>query len=201
MNLNRTVTLTPVISAAPCVKCPFRKDVPIYLRRERRVEIAEVLVNGGNFPCHATVDYDVEEDEEPDDSDAVMCAGAAKAIMANGGSTQMMRIAERLGMVDLDRVEKRGPEVWDLLTWQNLAEGATADNPEKEPEVLTCCTVDENCLAPAGWGGFNGGVVEGLVPADGECSECGEPLCSECGGEAMLCSMCRPWDEEDDDAS
>lgn len=196
--------MAPVITAAPCAKCPFRKDVPIYLRRERRVEIAGSLVGGSWFPCHATVDYSGDAGDEDDadwtgdPSGASMCAGAAKALMANGGTTNLMRVAERLGLVDLDRVEARGPDVWDLATWQQLAEGVTADDPEKEEEVVTCSVVNENCLAPAGYGGMNGGVVLGIEPADGECRECGEGLCTECGGEEMLCTTCKPWDDDDE---
>lgn len=194
--------MTAVITAAPCSKCPFRKDVPIYLRRERRVEIAQSLADGAWFPCHATVDYDLDEDDdgwaEADSSGASMCAGAAKALLSNGASTNLMRAAERLGLVDFDRVETRGPEVWDLFTWQGLAEGATADNPEEEPEVITCTDVGPDCTAPAGFMGGGGVVVEGIEPADGECAECGEGLCTECGGEEMLCMMCKPWDDDDD---
>lgn len=192
--------MSAVISAAPCAKCPFRKDVPVYLRRDRRREIARSLVDGGGFSCHASIDYDVEEDEDPDDSNAVMCAGAAKSIMLDGGTTQNMRVAERLGLANLDTVAERGPEVWSLAEWQTLGEGATGDDPaeDEEEEVETCNTVEDGCLAPAGYGGFNGGIAYGTEPADGRCAECDDPLCTACGGEAMLCIMCR---EEDDDGS
>lgn len=191
------------ISAAPCAKCPFRKDVPIYLRLDRRREIARALVGGGGFPCHATVNYDLDEDEgwdsEPDASNASMCAGAAKSLMLDGGTTNHMRVAERLGLVDLDAVAERGSEVWSLAEWQTLAEGATTDDPapaDDDEEVETCSTVNAGCLAPAGYAGFNGGVAYGTEPADGECASCGEPLCSNCADTEGRCSMCT--EEEDD---
>lgn len=187
--------------ATPCTSCPFRKDKPIYLRRGRRAEIAQALLSGQSFWCHGTVDYDGDEDEwgevEPNTANAKMCAGAEKALMAIGQSSQMGRIAERLGLVDLDRQEARGAEVWDLHEWQRLNEGATADNPEgdgDDDEGEPCGTVGPNCIAPAGFL-VGGGVVEGTEAADSECTECGEPLCSECADAQGRCGLCT--EEED----
>lgn len=178
--------------------------MPIYLRRDRRVEIAQSLVDGVDFPCHATVNYDVDWEDpdgfpEADTADAVMCAGAAKAILLDGGSTQMMRIAERLGMADLDAVENHKVDVWPLLQWQTLAEGATADNPiEDDEEVETCNTVGENCLAPAGYLGANGGIAYGTEAADLECPGCGEAVCSECADDKGRCGWCAEQEEDDE---
>lgn len=47
----------------PCPKCPFRTDVPGYLRQARAAEIAHhVAIAGSGFPCHETT-----EDEEGED--------------------------------------------------------------------------------------------------------------------------------------
>jgi hypothetical protein len=199
--------MTAVVTAAPCAKCPFRRDVPIYLRLGRRREIARHLIDGGSFACHATVDYDPDEegeglDDDYDDSGASMCAGAAKAMLADDATTNAMRVAERLGVVDLDRVAERGADVWGLAEWQTLAEGATADNPEEaddDDEIETCNTVNERCIAPAGYGGYGGGIAYGTDPADLKCSECWEPVCSACADEEGRCGLCT--DEEDDDGS
>ena len=187
---------TRAISAAPCAHCPFRKDVPIYLRQDRREEIADTIRRGSWFPCHETTSDDGEGDLYAG-ADAVECAGSAKAIMADGGTTQTMRIAERLGMVDLDTVETKGPDCWSLNEWVRLAEGATGDSPEWEieDEILTCCTVGPDCLAPAGFLSASGAIEDGLVAADGECAACGEGLCSNCADDEGMCSMCS---EEDD---
>jgi hypothetical protein len=184
------------ITSNPCAKCPFRKDVPIYLRLAGRREIARSLVNGETFYCHGAVDYS-DESGEGDTTNSVECAGAAKAMLAMGATTQSMRIAERLGLADLDATAERGAEVWALATWQELAEGATADSPEwDDDEIETCNTVNETCIAPAGYGGFNGGVAIGTKAADCECSECGEPVCSECISATGLCGMCAEWGAE-----
>ena len=198
------------IAKAPCAKCPFRSDVPIYLRRDRRSEIAGSLLRGGQFSCHATVDYSEEDDEGssiPNDNGSAFCAGAAKALMKIGAPNQQLRIMERLGMVDLDEMAENGPDVWDLHEWQTLPEGATADDPgddfeDLEPEGETCCYVGENCIAPAGYA-EGGGVVVGTEYADGQCYECGEACCSEClvfcewdGNER--CGFCAPEEEDED---
>lgn len=89
------------MTRTPCAKCPFRKDVPSYLRFGRRVEIAQALLSGGSFHCHNTVDYSQEDDEGEtiaDTSDALLCAGAERSLAAAGTSSQMGRIAERLGL-------------------------------------------------------------------------------------------------------
>ena len=188
-----------VVSGRPCAHCPFRQDVPIYLRQDRRVEIAHALANDGDFPCHETTTEDEDEGERIATADTVACAGAVKALALSGGTGQTMRIAERLGLVDLDRAETHGAAVWPLDRWVLLAEGATADNPiEEEAEVETCGTVGPTCLAPAGYLGSSGGVVRGTVAADGECPDCGEPVCSECADDEGRCGSCAEYAAEDE---
>lgn len=196
----------PAITKAPCRKCPFRKDVPIYLRRERREQIRDSLVlEDSTFYCHETVEYGEDEDGEPEGriGDATPCAGAAKALMLSGGSTNFLRVSERLGLLDLDEVAARGPDVWELNEWARLAEGATADDPEEDPEaeVETCSVVWGNaCEAPAGYLGGGGGVVMGTVAAGGTCPACGDPVCSACRhGDDGPCYSCVDPDDDPDD--
>jgi hypothetical protein len=192
------------IVAAPCGKCPFRKDVPIYLRADRRRDIAESLLNDDNFYCHNTTVDDPDDDgDRMVVSDSQICAGAAKALMMSGGSTNLMRIAERLGLADLDKTEERGVEVWSLDQWPRLAEGSTGDEPEwevgDEDGVETCSYVGDYCEAPAGFLGAGGGVVRGTVAAELQCSECGDPLCGECITENGMCPFCDETGDEDDE--
>ena len=184
------------ILSAPCAACPFRKDVPIYLRQSRREEIAQHLYDGIWFPCHNTVEYHDEDDH--DTSKAKSCAGAVKALALVGGTTQMDRIAERLGMGSIERTADHKIETWPLNDWVRLAEGATGDEPvwEIEEEIETCCTVNAGCLAPAGYLTGSGGVQEGLVAADGRCTMCDEALCSNCADSQGRCGMCTEEDED-----
>jgi hypothetical protein len=177
--------ITPV--AAPCAKCPFRKDVPIYLYRERRREIAEALLSGSPFWCHSTVDYD-SDDDEPGVSNARPCGGAERALDAIGRSSQLARIAERLG--ETVRVEG-GAECWDLTEWTGLPEGATGDDPG-DTEGETCEIVNAGCEAPAGYM-VGGGVVHGDVFVDWWCPSCGVACCDSCRVDD-LCGNCA--DEE-----
>lgn len=193
------------ISRSPCAHCPFRKDVPIYLRQERREEIAESIANGQWFPCHETTKQSDDEDVEEEryvTGQTVECAGSAKSVMMAGGTTQMMRISERMGWADLDEMANRGADVWELSEWRRLAEGATGDNPEWEiPEyVETCHVVDDGCTAPAGMLGSGGAILDGLEPADFECRTCGEWTCENCADETQRCNICiEDYGDDDDD--
>lgn len=183
---------TPTVLKAPCAKCPFRSDVPIYLRAGRREDIARSLHRGEHFTCH--------EHTGPEcDRHGPECVGARKAIALDGGSTQMGRIEERLGMVDLDELAERGADVWPLSTWPLVPEGETAatwDLDDAE-DVEPCTTSNPGCLAPAGW--LEGGsVVRGTTSADGECPTCGEPVCSECADGNGRCESCSDeWGDEE----
>jgi hypothetical protein len=184
--------VTRAVSAAPCAKCPFRKDVPIYLRAGARREIVQSLLDDRHFVCHEHVDWD--DDGHTDDG--TECAGAAKAMLAAGGMSQQLRIAERLGLAGPDQIAARGPDVWSLDVWPLVPEGETGDTWHGDVEVETCATVNDGCLAPAGFRGAGGGVVRGSVAADGECTTCGEPLCSSCADENGDCASCSEMDDE-----
>lgn len=192
------------VALSPCAKCPFRKDVPIYLRLERRQDIVETLADGNHFWCHESVGHEEDEDGEAwtDTSDSIECAGAAKAMMQSGGSSQMMRISERLGMAKLDKTAESKVEVWNLDDWNRLAEGSTGDKPVweigDEGGVNTCCYVGPNCIAPAGHMTPSGMALHGLEEATNECPGCGEYVCDECCNDEGYCGWCRE-DEEDED--
>jgi hypothetical protein len=83
----------------PCDSCPFRIRTTMRLTRHRAVEISSMMLDsqGGTFPCHKTVDY--SENDEPDTGEQ-HCAGALIFAEKHQVATQMMRIAERLGIYD-----------------------------------------------------------------------------------------------------
>lgn len=83
----------------PCPKCPFRSDIPGYLRRSRVREIQHHLTRGdGRFTCHETTvpDDDSDSGEMYDGPNAKHCAGAMILLHKTGDYNQMMRIAARL---------------------------------------------------------------------------------------------------------
>lgn len=103
--------------AKPCVKCPFVRGTAMRLRpaRIREIEGAVNQHNGATMPCHETLDYrDGEGGRET--SKTAHCAGALIYIEKQGVSSQMMRIAERLGMYDRTKLADAG------LVWDDLGE-------------------------------------------------------------------------------
>lgn len=97
----------PYGMTTPCPKCPFRNDIPAYLTEERVREIEASLVRS-EFPCHKTTEHDDEGDYVPT-GDEMHCAGALILMEKEGRSSQMMRIAERLGMYDATRLNMDAP--------------------------------------------------------------------------------------------
>lgn len=95
----------------PCPHCPFRSDIPAYLTPSRAKEIADSLERS-SFPCHQTT-VDVEADEGGSDrratADSQQCAGALLFMEKQGRSSQMTRIAERLGMLDVRKLDYDAP--------------------------------------------------------------------------------------------
>ncbi len=98
----------------PCLRCPFRTDIPGYLSAARVREIGASL-DGGTFPCHNTVDYengwgdDQESEEYTPSGNEVHCAGALILLERLSRPSQMMRIAERLGFYDRRKLDMNAP--------------------------------------------------------------------------------------------
>lgn len=185
----------------PCAKCPFRKDVPNYLRAGRRVEIATAIANGHGFPCHETT-VSVEDDDGMTDravtAESKFCAGAIKAAIAAGGVPQDLRIMQRLRLVDLDEIEGNGAECWNLTEWAMPHRGdggrvaAPASDGEDENEDGPCSVGGPGCSAPAGYL-IDGIAVPSDVMADNACGNCGMPVCSTCISNDGYCDDCQEY--------
>ena len=109
-----------------------------------------------------------------------------------GNSTQMMRIAERLGLYSPERA-KNQDAVFDSL--RELM--ASCDDAEEVEEITPCTVADPGCEAPAGFQNSNG-TFEGEDSAEFECAACGDPVCGTCSTEVKvkrkktrLCNYCR----------
>lgn len=86
----------------PCDSCPFRSDIPPFLRRDRAREIVQALLSGMPFHCHKTLDYDTDADDgEPEVVEASRhCAGALILLHRETGSVFVnvqARIAANFG--------------------------------------------------------------------------------------------------------
>lgn len=161
--------------ASPCDNCPFRTDIKGYLRGERVREIAESLFRGASFPCHKTTEDwedDDGESERCETEDSQQCAGAEIFLAKQGMSTQMSRIAERLGR-KVAKVKTSAPVCGSVAEMLRVHVGDDDDDRE------TCSVCDPECEAPAGFL-VGGGVIPGDGCADYECDGCGEPVCGAC---------------------
>lgn len=110
----------------PCDQCPFRNDIDPYLR-EGRVREIERSLDRGEFPCHKTVEHD--EDGEPIHSgEQIHCAGALILMEKEGRSSQMMRIAERIGIYDPSKLNMGAPV---FGSFNEMAKAMRKNKPRK----------------------------------------------------------------------
>jgi hypothetical protein len=193
----------------PCANCPFRTDVPGYLRRSRAVEIAQGIAGGSIFPCHETTENAVDDDGndirvQVDTSQ--FCAGAVIAMEKMEQPNQALRMAERFGIYDPAMMDMDAPVVSSFVEFvdhhgesmESLV--AQCRDEEEDGEYLdSCCSiVNTGCEAPAGF--MMGGTA---VPADNEgvelhaCPECGTTVCSSCADDDGVCDNCVEWAEEE----
>jgi hypothetical protein len=90
----------------PCENCPFRKGVgeTFELSRPRLREI----FNQSAFQCHKTIDYDNFDDPHKRAGDhPQQCAGLMAVLAREGKTNNIMQIAERLGHLDLAKLDPR----------------------------------------------------------------------------------------------
>lgn len=176
----------------PCESCPFRTDVAAFLRAERVREIAASVLRGSSFPCHKTTSF--EEDDEGDTfvvpgPGEVQCAGAEIFLAHQGQSTQMARIAERLGQ-RVATLDMAAP------VFRSAGEMERAQDDYEEPEGDPCSVVNMGCEAPAGIL-IGGGVIDGTEAAGFTCCSCYEPVCGSCSRETADGRECGRCAEEE----
>lgn len=111
----------------PCDNCPFRREGGIRIYRERARDILE---DSTHFPCHKTVNYDAEPEPEPDSesgkctSQTKTCAGYMILQFREGKPNQILQIASRIGLLDLDELLENNPAVDEVF--ESYAEMLTA---------------------------------------------------------------------------
>lgn len=98
----------PYALKKPCANCPFLSDKTkaIQLHPERVPGIIEGLLSGrdSSFSCHKTCNGSWQEDEEDDryvpGGKELQCAGSLIVLEKMGKQTDLMQIAQRLGMYE-----------------------------------------------------------------------------------------------------
>lgn len=207
------MTATQAVTSTPCAKCPWRvkfKGDDDYLRPGRRAGIMRDMLADGTFPCHESIDHADEGSDDYDEleiedgidySKSVECAGAALVLLRAERSTNMLRVLERIGMVNLDELLEHNTTVklWTLReALDETAPDADVDDAGREIEG-TCSVVNQSCTAPAGYM-IGGEVVHGEDLIETRCPVCDEFVCEECSDDdgACLNGRCSQTDEDDD---
>jgi hypothetical protein len=113
----------PFTLTTPCANCPFRTDVPAYLRPDRIRQIADDIQADQTFWCHKTVDHDEECDESVIGKRARVCAGMMATVENEGRPGQGMRVGERLGMYSPELLDSAAPVYGSIEEWA-VAKGA-----------------------------------------------------------------------------
>jgi hypothetical protein len=98
----------PFGMTTPCAQCPFRNDIPPYLTPGRVREIELSLVRS-DFPCHKTTIFNENGEHISNSAQEIHCAGALILLEKLHRPSQMMRIAERLGLYDPTKLDMRAP--------------------------------------------------------------------------------------------
>lgn len=122
----------------PCDACPFKRGSKLQLDSKRVDEIGGQFTTGGQagFVCHKTAEIDedsgnfVPKRHDAEGPESRHCAGALIFAEKNGTPSQMMRIAERLGMYDRSALELHHDEVYDDID-DMRAHALDADLPLK----------------------------------------------------------------------
>jgi hypothetical protein len=93
----------------PCKNCPFRKGQGELFELRRLDEIFKQDA----FQCHETVDYSNFDDPRKRQGDKPQqCAGLMAVLAREGKPNTIMQVAERLGHLDLTKLDPRG-EAYD----------------------------------------------------------------------------------------
>lgn len=99
----------------PCKNCPFRTDIPPFLRKDRAAGIAhETFKMGRAFNCHKTVDYSTGQDQGRITLDSINCAGSLILAKKINRPSQLAQIAERMGLWSPASLNMRAP-VFDTV--------------------------------------------------------------------------------------
>lgn len=85
---------------SPCSECPFLKSMKRGFTVQRLREFAS-----GAFPCHKTAQMDDEEGQYEATPNSQHCAGALIFLEKRGQSSNFMRVMERLGFYDYEKLD------------------------------------------------------------------------------------------------
>jgi hypothetical protein len=111
------MTKDPFRLKSPCPHCPFRKDIPAFLRKDRVRELRENLPEQ-SFTCHKTIQYSDDEGEPMQGTGMeALCAGSLILMEKLGEQWRPAQLGERLGLYDRSKLDMAAPvfENWDEM--------------------------------------------------------------------------------------
>jgi hypothetical protein len=138
----------------PCDNCPFRRGTSMRLTNTRvREVVGGMIKNGGEFPCHKTIE--ILEDDCGEDAGyrakngkSKHCAGALIFAEKNKASTQMMRICERIGMYNSTALMSNHEAVKSVFdTYNEALKHLTSPQPDELNKIVdkdSCC-IQSSC--------------------------------------------------------
>ncbi|MGF9891497.1 hypothetical protein ABEX78_22840 [Priestia megaterium] len=109
----------------PCNNCPFLKNSPMKLEESRLPEIVEHLDDNGFFPCHKTIDYEKQQNEETgeftnDYKKNQFCAGAITYLEKHNRPNGPLQVYQRIGLYDPEDYLKHKDKVIDSLEERSI---------------------------------------------------------------------------------
>ncbi|MEM4992279.1 hypothetical protein WKH56_07025 [Priestia sp. SB1] len=109
----------------PCNNCPFLKNSPMKLHKDRLPEIVDHLDDNGFFPCHKTIDYNKQMNEETgqvteDLEKNQFCAGAITYLEKHNCPNTPLQVFQRIGRYDPEDYLKHKEKVIDSLEERSI---------------------------------------------------------------------------------
>lgn len=118
----------------PCPRCPFRADIPPYLRPDFVVELRTSLERG-TFACHETVDYG-DDDGGQIRATSQHCAGALLLNERDDRRSDVCQVLARLGHWHPERLDRAAPVYasWDAMERATCAAHGVPWHPMSDGE-------------------------------------------------------------------
>ncbi|WP_336769766.1 hypothetical protein [Bacillus bombysepticus] len=111
----------------PCPSCPFRKNTIMKLSENRLPTIVRSIESNSIFPCHNTIDYEKQTDENSDNfivdhEKNKMCAGAMIFMKKDNRYSRRLELAEEAGYIKHEDLMEHADCVIDSLDEREIHE-------------------------------------------------------------------------------
>ncbi|GAB6461425.1 hypothetical protein bcgnr5390_11400 [Bacillus luti] len=109
----------------PCKTCPFRKNTIMKLRANRLPSIVHDIERNNIFPCHNTINYKKQTDENSENFTVdykknKMCAGAMIFMLKDNRYSRRLELAEEAGYIKTEDLMKHADCIIDSLAEREI---------------------------------------------------------------------------------